>query len=63
MMIRVKVREEAVMRDIFRMDESDDEESKGVIRVKAFGRRLANQASKYFTFPFIFTLFVFCRQI
>ena len=44
-MIRVKVREEAVMRDNFRMDESEEEESKGYIRVKDFGRRLANQAS------------------
>ena len=40
-MIRVKVREETVMRETFRMDE----ESKGFIRVKDFGRRLANQAS------------------
>lgn len=45
------------------MDESDtEEEAKGVIRVKDFGRRLANQASVLISLK-SFTPCVFFRQI
>ena len=48
--------EEAVMRNTFRMDEGDEEESKGFIRVKDFGRRLANQVSTLLSLSIVFNL-------